>query len=83
MTGNKIYRKKKKSIESIFCGQDTGPWFGGIGTRDIDMSKGEFQFSREGYEFFGNINDIIPNEGKNRFFDVDELEVYNIININF
>ena len=47
------------------------------------MSKGEFQFSREGYEFFGNINDIIPNEGKNRFFDIDELEVYNIININF
>ena len=76
LTGNKIYRKKKKSIESIFCGQDTGPWFGGIGTRDIDMSKGEFQFSREGYEFFGNINDIIPNEGKNRFFDIDELEVY-------
>jgi len=83
LTGNKIYRKNKKSIESIYCGQDTGPWFGGIGTRDIDMSKGEFQFSREGYEFFGNIDDIIPNEGKNKFFDIDELEVYNIININF
>ena len=81
LTNNKIYRKKEKSIESLYCGQDTGPWFGGIGTRDKDMSKGEFQFSRSGFEFYGSIDDIIPNEGKTRFFDIDEFEVFNIANI--
>jgi len=28
---------------------------------------------------FENYNDIIPNEGKDRFFDVEEVEVYKII----
>ena len=81
LTNNKIYRKKEKSTSSLFSGKNEGPWFGGIGTRDKDMSKGDFQFSRKGYEFYGNINDIIPNDGESRFFDIDEIEVFKLIDI--
>ena len=82
LTNNKIYRKKEKSIESIFCDEDCGPWFGGIGFRENgkkNMSEGEFIYNRIGQEFYGNIDDIIPNEGKSRFFDVEEVEIYKLI----
>jgi len=82
LTNNKIYRKKEKSTESIYCYQNCGPWFGGIGFRKNDkqnMSQGEFIYSREGWEFYGNINDIIPNEGKSRYFDVEEVEIYKLL----
>ena len=42
------------------------------------MSHGDFHFSRQGYEFYGNINDIIPNEGKSRFFTIDEIEIFQL-----
>ena len=82
LTNNKIYRKKEKSTQSIFCSKNCGPWFGGIGFRDNgrkNMSQGEFVFSREGWEFYGNINDIIPNEGKSRYFEVEEVEIYKLL----
>ena len=79
LTNNKIYRKKEKSTESLYCGKNEGPWYGGIGSRNKNMSLGEFQFSRKGYEFYGNIDDIIPNEGKTRFFDIDELEIFQLM----
>ena len=81
LTNQKAYKKKEKNIESIYCGSWTGPWFGGIGFRDSgkkNMSQGEFVFSRTDYEFYGNINDIIPNEGKNRFFEVEEVEIFKL-----
>ena len=78
LTNNKIYRKQEKSTESIYCGKNGGPWYGGIGSRDKNMSQGDFQFSRKGYEFYGNINDIIPNEGKSRFFTIDEIEIFQL-----
>ena len=43
------------------------------------MSQGEFVFSRVVWEFYGNINDIIPNEGKSRYFDVEEVEIYKLL----
>ena len=82
LTNNKIYKKKEKSIESIYCSKTFGPWFGGIGFRESgkkNMSQGEFAYSRSGWEFFGNINDIIPNEGKSRLFDIEEVEIYKLI----
>ena len=82
LTNNKIYRKKEKSTESIFCYKNCGPWFGGIGFRENgrkNMSQGEFVFSREGWEFYGNINDIIPNKGKSRYFEVEEVEIYKLL----
>ena len=78
LTNNRIYRKKEKSTESIFCGKNEGPWYGGIGSRNKNMSHGDFQFSRKGYEFYGNINNIIPNEGKSRFFVIDEIEIFKL-----
>ena len=79
LTNNKIYRKSEKSTESIYCGKNIGPWFGGIGTRDKNMTQGEFQFSRKGWEFYGNIDDIIPNEGKSKFFEFEEVEIFKLI----
>ena len=81
LTNKKVYRKKEKSIDSIYCYKGSGPWFGGIGFRDSgkeNMTQGEFAYSRSGFEFYGNINDIIPNEGKSRFFDVEEVEIYKL-----
>ena len=43
------------------------------------MSEGEFIYNRIGWEFYGNIDDIIPNKGKSRFFDVEEVEIYKLI----
>ena len=82
LTNNKIYRKSELSTKSIYCSKDCGPWFGGIGFRENgkqNMSQGEFAYSRTGWEFYGDINDIIPNEGKSRFFDVNEVEVYKLV----
>ncbi len=40
------------------------------------MSQGDFQYTNScGFEDY---NKIIPNEGKNRYFDVEEVEVYKI-----
>ena len=82
LTNNKIYRKKAPSIESIYCAKSCGPWFGGIGFREKgkqNMSQGEFIYSRSDREYFGNINDIIPNEAKGRYFDVEEVEIYKLV----
>ena len=43
------------------------------------MTQGEFQFSRKGWEFYGNIDDIIPNEGKSKFFEFEEVEIFKLI----
>ena len=39
------------------------------------MSQGEFHIKNDIYD--NNYNEIIPNEG-NRFFDVEEVEIYKI-----
>ena len=40
------------------------------------MTQGEYQVRNDIY--INNFNEIIPNEGKNRFFDVEEVEVFKI-----
>jgi len=40
------------------------------------MTQGEFQLRNNIY--CDNYNEIIPKEGKNRFFDVEEVEIYQI-----
>ena len=42
------------------------------------MSKGKFLYKKSDF-YFKNINDIIPNESKDKCFDVEEVEVYKII----
>ena len=41
------------------------------------MSQGEFLYTSSPY--YNDYNEIIPNEKKNRYFEVEEIEVYKII----
>ena len=79
LTKGKVFKKKEqKNTYSIYCGKDVGPWFPFIGFRDNgkkDMTQGEFLYNDI---YFENFNEIIPNENKNRFFNVDEVEIYKI-----
>ena len=76
---NKIYRKISKNSDSIWCTK-YGPYFAEIGFREKgkkNMSQGYFYYSKNLY--FENFNEIIPNEGKDKYFDVEEVEIYNIL----
>ena len=42
-----------------------------------NMSQGYFLYSTTLY--FENFNAILPNDGRDRFFDVDEVEIYKIV----
>ena len=79
LTNNRVFRKTTKSTDSIWCTK-YGPYFAEIGFRDRgkkNMSQGFFLYSTTLY--FENFNEIIPNEGKDRYFDVEEVEIYNIL----
>ena len=79
LTNGKVFRKASKSTDSIWCTK-YGPYFAEIGFRERgkkNMSQGYFLYSTTLY--FEKFNEIIPNEKKDRFFDVDEVEIYNII----
>ena len=44
------------------------------------MSQGRFAYkSDEKDHHFKDINEIIPNERENKFFDVEEVDLYKII----
>ena len=78
LSNNKKYLKIREDA-SIFCDKNFGPWFAYIGFFEgSNMWKGKFLY-RKSDIYFKEINNIIPNEGKNRFFDVEEVEVYKII----
>ena len=81
MTNNKKYKKLNNWNESILCGKEYGPFFPFIGFRNRgknNMSQADIQYgqSSKHFEFY---KEIIPYEGKDRFFDVEEVEVYKII----
>ena len=44
-----------------------------------NMSQVKFFYKSTEKSSFENYNDIIPNEGKDRFIDVEEVEIYKII----
>ena len=78
LTKGKIFPKNKDRRDSIYCGINQGPWFPYIGFRGTgkkNMTQGEFICSGD---YFKEYIEIIPNEKKNRFFDVEEVEVYKI-----
>ena len=83
LINNKIFRKKHKSKGSIYCGKDAGPWFPYIGFRNSgkkNMNQVEFLYKLDDKDIcFHNFNKIIPNEGKDRFFDVEEVEVFTLL----
>ena len=82
LTDNKIYRKKKDKDYSIYCGKEQGPWFAYIGFRETgkkNMTQGEFIYkSKENECEFIDFNKII-NKNENKFFDVEEVEVYKVL----
>ena len=76
LTKNKKFKKKKEI--SIYCGKEQGPWFPGFGFRETgkkNMTQGEFLYYNY---YFEDIYEIIPHEEKDRFFDVEEVEIYKI-----
>ena len=79
LTSGKVFRKAVKSTDSIWCTK-YGPYFAEIGFRERgkkNMSQGYFLYSTTLY--FSNFNEIINNEKKDKYFDVEEVEIYNII----
>ena len=77
LSQGKVFRKLKNS-ESIYSCKDIGPLFNYIGFAEHgkrNMSQGEFKKRNDIYD--NNYNEIIPNEG-NRFFDIEEVEIYKI-----
>ena len=79
LTKNKVFKKKDNQNRSIYCDKGVGPWFAFIGCRDSgkkNMSQGNFLFNDE---YFENLTEIIPNQGKEKNFGLEEVEVYQII----
>ena len=77
LSNNNIY-KKRKSDCSINCSEERGPFFCCIvfhRSGKKNMNQGHFTTGCENYE---NHNKIIPNDSKNRYFDVEEVEVYKV-----
>ena len=83
LTNNKIFRKKEKMKKSIFCSKECGPWFpfiGFLGLGKKNMSQGDFFYKTDNnWIYFNDINNIIPNEGKDKLFDIEEVEIYQIL----
>ena len=78
LTNNKIYRKNGELTNSIFCDEEIGPLFNYIGFSENgkkNLSQGDFHIRSDDI-YINNFNEIIPNEGKNRLFDVEEVEIY-------
>ena len=72
----------KKNCNAIFTMKDLGPWFACIGLGDTErknLTQGIFYYKEnENDQCFENYNEIIPNDKKNTYFDVKEVEIYKI-----
>ena len=78
LSNNRIY--KKLNVEkSIRCVRENGPWFAYLGVTNNSLSNGLY-YSKKKTDFpFEDYSNIIPNEGKDRNFNVKEIEVFKII----
>ena len=71
----------RKNMDSIRGSKESGPWFAYIGFRDKgkkNLTQGYFHYHDEGDRSFENYDKIIPNEKRDRAFDVTEVEIYKI-----
>ena len=77
LTNKKIFEKpNKNNTDSIYCNYNYGPWFDNFGfERAHNMKECKFQVGKA----FLNANEIIPNENKDKYFKVKEVEVYKIV----
>ena len=76
LTNKKKFPKPSKNNSySIYCLNSYGPWFNNFGFEgNYNMKTCKFQSGSA----FLNANEIIPNENKNKYFNVKEVEVYKI-----
>ena len=72
----KFGKPNKDNTYSIYCSDIYGPWFDNYGFEQKKNMK-ECKFQRG--DSFLNANEIIPNENKDKYFKVKEVEVYKII----
>ena len=77
LTNKKKFGKPNNNNSgSIYCYNSYGPWFNNFGFEcDHNMEECKFQAGNA----FLNANEIIPNENKEKYFKVKEVEVYKII----
>ena len=72
----------KKNFDAILGSKVLGPWFAFIGFRDggrNDLTQGKFYYKEdENSQCYENFNEIIPNDKKETYFDVKEVEIYKI-----
>ena len=82
LTQNKKYIKKENNSNSIYCLDSYGPMFDNFGFECNERNKfmKECKFNPE--NVFFNSYDIIPNKGKDIYFDVEEVEIYSLF-MNF
>ena len=70
----------KRGCEAILGSKEFGPWFAYIGFLNRgrkDLTQGIFYYCL-GDESYENFNEIIPNNNKDTYFDVKEVEIYKI-----
>jgi len=70
-----------KGKNSILGRGDIGPWFAYIGFNEKgkgNLSQGRYVYKNKNDIHFENYDEIIPNEKNYRFFDVKEVEIYQI-----
>ena len=72
----KFSKPNNNNTYSIYCLNTYGPWFENYGFQEnYTMKECKFQTGNG----FLNANEIIPNENKNKYFKIKEVEVYKII----
>ena len=72
------FPKTTKSIQSIYCSENYGPWFFNFGFGYKTQKNTELYVSD--ISAYQNGNEIITNKSlKQNYFEVEELEVYKIL----
>ena len=72
---------KNNMKNSIKGSKANGPWFAYIGFRGVgrkNLTQGYFFYKNNNDESFENYSEIIPNDKKDTYFDVQEVEIYKI-----
>ena len=73
----------KKNCKAILGSKYNGPWFACFGFHNKKedkkgLSQGYYYYKNKNEEYFENYDELIPNDKKNSFFDVNEVEIYKI-----
>ena len=81
LTDNKKYPKKNKDLQSIDCYSLLGPWFYNLGFYiNSSMNQLYYYGNIDGYQ---NANDIIPNFKTPGYYDITEVEIFQINMLNY